>query len=112
MQFRWLGALFVVVTWAGGSSILIYASTVDRAGEKLHHGHIMAFKILLENYTNYFLSHFIGQRNSRSQLTSEEVSQGNVIMFPEGDENGVPAHSGFLVINGRKWDNRGAVHYL
>lgn len=90
----------------------MYASMVDRAGKRLHHGHIVALKILLENNTNYFLSPFIGQRNSRSQLTSKEVSQGNVIVLPEGDENGVPAHSGCLVINGRKWDNRGAVHYL
>lgn len=91
---------------------MIYASRVDRAGKKLHHGHIVALKILLENNTNYFLSHFIGQRNSRSQLTSKEVSQGNVIVLPDRDEKRVPAHSECLVIHGRKWDNCSAVHYL
>lgn len=91
---------------------MIYASMVDRARKKLHHGHIVALKILQENNTNDFLLPFIGQRNSRSQLTSKEVSQVNVIVLPDRDEKGVPAHSGCLVINGRKWNNCSAVHYL
>lgn len=61
----------------------------------------MVMRWLLKFYLEmtHFLSHFIEQRSSGSQLTSKEVSQGNVT-----DENGAPAHSGLLVISRRKWE--------
>lgn len=86
-------------TWAGGRPVFIHPCILDKTREKVHCGHSLALKTQPGNDTGYFLSHFICQRNSGSQLMSKDISQVTVTMFTEGDE---PPCSGSLVISGNR----------